>query len=1069
MRKLVLLFLGFTISAVLQKTAAQTFSLLKDINEADADNTGGSGPRSMVDVNGIAYFVAYTKATGYELWKSDGTPSGTIMVKDILPGTETSLPQNLTNVNGTLYFKADDGMHGYELWKSDGTPAGTTMVKDINPGIAGNNLMTLVDVNGTLFFVATDGVSGPILWKSNGTLAGTAIVKSINAFNLTNSNGVLYFSANDGVNGEELWKSDGTPAGTVMIKDIYPGNGGSGPTGFININGTTYFSAFGSYFERELWKTDGTTAGTVMVKDIRFVGSSNPEYLTNLNGTLFFVADASGSGKEIWKSDGTAAGTVLVKDIVTGYESSEPASLIAINNLVLFTAQVATGDIELWKTDGTDAGTELVKDIWSGSSGSNPQYFSKVNGNLLFTAQTSTGRELWKSDGTNAGTVLVKDINPGAAHGIPTLLEMNFASSGNLLFFIANDGVTGVELWKSDGTAAGTTLVKDIVPPLSGNGIMQGLEWFVEINGILYFAANDGINGGELWKTDGTAAGTVMVKDINPGSEGSYPWKAVNLNGVLIFAARNATNGEELWKSDGTPAGTVMLKDIDPGAGHSSPEYMVRMGNAVYFNANNGSLGEELWKTDGTAPGTVLVKDILAGAQHSRPQGLIAINNTLYFSALDATNGYELWKSDGTTGGTVMVKDINPGSAGSFPNRLTNINGHLYFAATTAANGEELWGSNGTPAGTIMQVDLCPGTCSGQPTYITDLFGIVFYVGFHPSQGREFRSLISVDNGIIGDLNPGPGDSDPRDFIKVNNTIYFTAENPSTGRELYKHDWTTGLSMVKDVWPGSGSGTGQLFNAQDHVFFTGNNGVSGDEPWRTDGTAAGTVMVQDIFPIGASSPSTFATAGGKLYTVMIDQTHGKELWVANLATALPLTLLEFNGRLVNDDAVLNWKTTGELQTQSFDIERSLDGRNYLPVGNVRTANTAGIHSYTYTDRNFHSPGVTKLYYRLKQIDINGRFSYSRIVVLSLPQSEPAILLYPNPVINELNLTVSLNRPDKLQTRVYDNSGKTLLQQQWQISTGSTSLSLDVSKLSKGIYFVELKGETINEVKKFMKH
>ncbi len=1068
MRKLISLFLVLTIFAVLQKSNAQVFSLLKDINTADADNSTGSAPRAIADVNGTTFFVALTKATGFELWKTDGSTAGTVMVKDIFPGAETSLPENLTNVNGTLYFTANDGIHGVELWKSDGTAAGTVIVKDVNPGLAYGGVGMLVNVNGILFFSATDGVNGYGLWKTDGTAAGTVLVKNIRPFNGANANGILYFSASDAVYGQELWKSDGTPAGTVMIKDIYPGNESSGPTDFITINGTTYFSGL-DYYGRELWKTDGTPAGTIKVKNTGSFDSVDPQYLTNLNGTLFFVGRGFGAGRELWKSDGTGPGTVMVKDIAASYGSSDPASLTVVNNLIFFIAQVATGDFELWKTDGTEAGTELVKDIMSGSTGSNPQHLLNVNGTLLFTAQTSAGRELWKSDATNAGTVLVKDINPGAANSIPNLMVMNFAVSGNRLFFIANDGVTGIELWKSDATPAGTTIVKDIVSPLTADGIMQGMEWFVDINGILYFAANDAINGGELWKTDGTAAGTVMVKDINPGSDGSFPWKAVNLNGVLIFAARNATNGEELWKSDGTAAGTVLLKDINPGTGHSSPNYLVRMGNAVYFNANNGSLGQELWKTDGTAAGTVLVKDILPGAQHSQPQGLLAINNTLYFSAQDATNGTELWKSDGTTAGTVIVKDINPGSASSFPMRLTNINSRLYFAAETAANGQELWGSDGTTAGTTMQFDLCPGTCWGQPTDISDLFGIVFFVGYHPSQGREFRSIISFDNGIIADINPGPEDSDPANFIKINNTIYFTAENPTTGRELYKHDWTTGFSLVKDVWPGAGSGTGQLFNAQDHVFFMGNNGMAGNEPWRSDGTAAGTVMIQNVGAVGSINPSTFAAAGNKLYAVMIDPTHGKELWIANMATALPLTLLEFTGRLVNNDALLNWKTTGEQQTQSFNIERSLDGINFSPVGSVQSSNSPGNHAYAFTDHNINSAGATKLYYRLKQIDINGRYTYSRIVILSFSQHGAAVLLYPNPVVNELGLTISLNRPDKLQIRVYDNSGKTLLQQQWQIAAGSTSLSLDVSKLSKGIYFVELKGEGINEVKKFMKH
>jgi ELWxxDGT repeat protein len=141
------------------------------------------------------------------------------LVKDINTLREdiSSSPQNLVNVNGVLFFSATDGYHDYELWKSDGTAAGTVLVKDINPGIAGSNPQNLTAVNGTAFFSASDGTNGSELWKSDGTAAGTILVKDINPGsgssypqNLTNVNGTLFFTANDGTHGTELWKSDGT-------------------------------------------------------------------------------------------------------------------------------------------------------------------------------------------------------------------------------------------------------------------------------------------------------------------------------------------------------------------------------------------------------------------------------------------------------------------------------------------------------------------------------------------------------------------------------------------------------------------------------------------------------------------------------------------------------------------------------------------------------------------------------------------------------------------------------------------------------------------------------------------
>jgi ELWxxDGT repeat protein len=194
------------------------------------------------------------------------------------------------------------------------------------------------------------------------------------------------------------------------------------------------------------------------------------------------------------------------------------------------------------------------------------------------------------------------------------------------------------------------------------------LDWesLTNVNGTLYFVADNGTNGKELWKSNGTPAGTVMVKDINPGINDSDLYYLTNVNGTLYFRAKNGTNGKqftngaELWKSDGTPAGTVMVKDINPGVNDSNPYHFTNINGTLYFGAKNGTNGHELWKSDGTPAGTVMVKDIRPGINSSDPAYLTNVNGTLYFFTNYGTNGHELWKSDGTAAGTVMVKGIQP-------------------------------------------------------------------------------------------------------------------------------------------------------------------------------------------------------------------------------------------------------------------------------------------------------------------------------------------------------------------------------------------------------------------------
>src|ERR1700722_15551656 len=156
-----------------------------------------------------------------------------------------------------------------------------------------------------------------------------------------------------------------------------------------------------------------------------------------------------------------------------------------------------------------------------------------------------------------------------------------------------------------------------------------------------------------------------MVKDLNPVHSGPPPSDLTNVNGTLYFVASDGggagRHGNELWKTDGTEAGTVMVKDILPGEGGSGPADLTNVNSTLYFTANDATNGVELWKSDGTAAGTMMVEDINRGEDGSFPSFLTNVNGTLYFAASDGTDGVQLWKSDGTANGTAMLTDLGGG------------------------------------------------------------------------------------------------------------------------------------------------------------------------------------------------------------------------------------------------------------------------------------------------------------------------------------------------------------------------------------------------------------------------
>jgi len=659
----------------------------------------GAYAKYFTNHNGTLYFTANDGTNGTELWRVGSTGLAQ-MVDDAVPGggirpgsgdgvAGQITGQQFVNAAGTLYFQANDGTNGTELWRINAAGS-AEMVEDhvpgggINLGAASSAPREQTNVNGQLYFRANNSVSGSELWRVNSSGVAELVEDSIpgGGINsgsgtsypqvLTNVSGTLYFRANDGTNGIELWKVNDAGV-AVLIEDAVPGGGiapgaaSSIPDRVLNVNGTLYFSANDGSNGNEFWRVNSEGVAE-MVEDsvpgggIRAGVASpieNGTTLWNLNGAFYFAANDGSSGLELWRINSSGIAETVEDSIPGGGINakslpSSPSSLTPVNDVVYFTADDGTNGVELWRADSSGVAT-LLEDAIPGGG-----------------------------------------INPGNAASTPRYLT----NVNGTVYFQANDGTSGVELWRinSAGTAV---LVEDAVP---GGGIdptgSSTPAALVNVSGVLYFRANDGTNGLELWKINSSGQ-AVMLEDAVPGGgispfSDSFPSNMTNVNGTLYFTANDtgpSSRGVELWRLNAS--GTAELVEdsvpgggIRPGSNSSSPAELTNVGGILYFQANDGTNGPELWRINNSGLAEML-EDVVPGggirpsSLGSVPTRMTEVAGTIYFRATDGTNGYELWKID-SSGTAVMVEDsvpgvgIAPGSTASQPQLLTNVNGTLF-------------------------------------------------------------------------------------------------------------------------------------------------------------------------------------------------------------------------------------------------------------------------------------------------------------------------------------------------------------------------------------------------------
>lgn len=852
-------------------------------------HTGGGNPQQFDEMGSDFYFMAYADQQ-HNLWKSDGTKSGThILEKGIIDFA-------LEPVNKAIYFTRFNDELDLQLYRSEGIPGDNEIVKTfLREDDLIYNIRDFVAADGKVFFTAkTFGRTE--LWITDGTESGTQLVLDPSEETSLKSFGE-YFSLNEkliiGVwnddNSMGLWSTDATllnPEPLIDFDNPDP-SAPNFPYGFYEFDNALYFFVRDSLYSSQLWKTEGSESTTVLIGDAGERGFQAFSYMEEYNGELFFFKrNVERDTVSLIKTNGQPGDIQLVKTLGVGFVYG----FGNIQNEMMFVfSRRDTANYEFWKCDGTIGGTEIFKEFSPFDIG----YGFGMTNSLMFF---NKGDSLWRTDGTEAGTFGISKNQPYK------LFTQNYISFQDKLFYAGieplQDIFPDIELYVTDGTSGGTELFFDTNTTPSYNF----MRYFVSLSGMHFYMTDPDTTQRKIWVTDCTNEGSEFLNNFNIDMD-LFPYSGVisyhtpvEWRDKIYFRVKYPQTSE-LWQIDGTEAGTkqVALGEVDeqfPLIGNGLAVYKDQLFfQGVVDDASQNNFGSELWKLSSPDAEPELVMDIKVGAESGNPGNLIVLNDKLIFTASTDDEGLELWTSDGTTNGTHLLKDIFPGSIGGawyFERNNVVVGDKLYFLGKGQESEKELWVTDATSDGTHRVANIKSGPGGHIQAFIP--FGDkVVYSSSTTNEGVELWMSDGTEDGskMIKDIYPGSNSSliNFHSTIIANNSfILFQADHPDFGQELWRSDGTeTGTYLVKDLLLGSSGSQPHLFTSTcGNIYFVAKNTKGRVNLWETNGTETGTKIVD-----GFDDESPFfriwdlVAAGNKLLFIGHHVDHGVALFSFN--------------------------------------------------------------------------------------------------------------------------------------------------------------------------------------------
>lgn len=859
--------------------------LVRDIANSTADAQLSSELMFEAAVAGRAIFWA-PDSVGYRwtLWGTDGTAAGTAPISDLFSYEATSSLSTspLCFDAGRWMFWASTSPSGASyIWSTDGTNSGTSMVTPLRPQSRPSLLYPELApcearlLDGRIHFWTThlEGLDGPTLelWSTDGTFGGTSRVAFLGQDPVYGNGYVpdfirlgdeILFSIQTAPNGYELWRTDGTEAGTEPFVSQIAGTQVLAARGFARVGDWAFFVGDNGSDPAPLAVTDGTASGTRVFEDLpTYVG-----YAVALSDRLVLAAISAGSF-QLWAAIPTQLNPEVLTSLVDALPIL-PMTAQAIGDRALFVATLPEPPSDtrdhLILSDGTAIGTI---DIAVGCDAAGPcgiAALGTMGGDAYFGVSDSSGTSLWKTDGTALGTTEIEafDCTNSCEARILGVSEAK-------LYFLRGSIGSPPALWVTDGSAAGTFEVLAPGPiPYGGTGAGS-----VALPGNrLVFAAHGAESGLEPWITDGTTVGTHMIVNLSTTIDQSVPQRLSANEDRILFSAQDSEHGPEPWVSGGTGGNTAMLADIRPGPFGSGPvPFQPADGLWPMMAGPEGSgSSQHLYYTTG-APGSLgsFAADAGWGSSSASFDGRTLI-----------TSGAELFVFDGNPPSVSSLAEIGSGFD-SFP-FLSVGEQQVYFRNLLAEEPHQLWSTDGTTAGTGAFCAAPNALVFYQGSWIGELgTGVVFKArtaaeGVEPYFCHEGETAIS-----LADIAAGSADADPEGFVAVGGWSLFAATDAAGDRELWRTDGTVaGTSLLANLSPSASSAPAAFNPVAGGVLFTADDAQHGRELWFSDGTAAGTAMVADLAPGPMSSqPADFEAIGGAVVFAAETLAAGRELWV----------------------------------------------------------------------------------------------------------------------------------------------------------------------------------------------